>query len=168
MFLVGLLTAAIMLSDVSGTPAQPIAVIAERTQEEEIIALTYEIGEAYGISPFLLQSVIWHESGFRPEVGNGECFGLMGISARWNRDRMERLGVTDLHDPRSNILVGADLLAELEDTLTEGETASLELVLMAYNAGAGPAKEAWEKGLVSDYARRVIERMEEIEHAAAE
>lgn len=135
----------------------------EPTQEEQIIAYTHEIGDMYDISPYLLQSMIYQESGFQPEVGNDGCYGLMGISAYWNRDRMERLGVTDLYDPYQNILVGADLMAELTDTLGDGDSADVYLTLMAYNAGTAPAVEAYNNGLISDYATMVMNRAMELE-----
>ena len=40
----------------------------------------------------------------------------MQIIPRWSYDRMARLGVTDIYDPASNILVGIDILAEYYHT----------------------------------------------------
>lgn len=73
-----------------------------------------EIGMKYHVSPEVLEAIIEHESRGDDSVGNSYgCYGLMGVSAYWNRDRMQRLGVTDLHDPYGNILVATDLLFEL-------------------------------------------------------
>lgn len=80
----------------------------------EYVAYCEEIGGMYGISPEFIEAVIEKESGGNPNVGNSYgCYGLMGVSKKWNADRMKRLGVTDLYDPYSNILVGTDLLYEL-------------------------------------------------------
>lgn len=81
---------------------------------KEYVSYCEEIGMKYHVSPELLEAIIEHESRGIPTVGNSVgCYGLMGISAYWNADRMERLGVSDLHDPYSNILVGTDLLVEI-------------------------------------------------------
>lgn len=81
--------------------------------KEEIISYTIEIGGAYNICPELIQAVIETESTYKPDATNGDCIGLMQVCRKYNADRMEKLGVTDLYDPYSNILVGTDYLAEL-------------------------------------------------------
>lgn len=70
---------------------------------------------SYGLDPALVIAVIWRESCFQVDaVGDdGQAIGLMQIQPRWHQERMDRLGVTDLADPRSNILVGCDILAEV-------------------------------------------------------
>lgn len=70
---------------------------------------------SYGLDPVLVIAVIWRESCYQMDVigDDGQAIGLMQIQPRWHRDRMDRLGVTDLTDPRSNILVGCDILADL-------------------------------------------------------
>lgn len=86
-----------------------------------------EYGEEYGICPEPLMAIIERESAGKPNVENGSCKGLMQISVKWHSDRMERLGVKDIFDERSNILVGTDYLAELIDKYRDVATA-----LMAY------------------------------------
>lgn len=116
-----------------------------------------EYGEQYNICPELLMAIIERESAGKPDVENGSCKGLMQISVKWHSDRMERLGVTDIFDERSNILVGADYLAELfekyEDTAT---------VLMIYH-GERNAVQKVKRGEISGYARWILERREELE-----
>lgn len=70
---------------------------------------------SYGLDPALVIAVIWRESCYQVDaVGDdGQAIGLMQIQPRWHRERMDQLGVTDLGDPRSNILVGCDILAEM-------------------------------------------------------
>ena len=69
----------------------------------------------YGLDPALVIAVIWRESCYQADaVGDaGQAIGLMQIQPRWHQERMDRLGVTDLADPRSNILVGCDILSEV-------------------------------------------------------
>lgn len=92
---------------------------------------TEDIGEQYNICPELIQAIIERESSYDPYAKNGNCLGLMQVSSRWHSDRMEKLGVSDLYDPYSNILVGTDYLAELFDEAIEsGRGDDLYYVLM--------------------------------------
>lgn len=72
-------------------------------------------GEHYNISPEFLEAVAWTESRFDPEAENSGCIGLMQISPKWHRDRMERLGITeeDLWTVNGSMAVAADYLREL-------------------------------------------------------
>lgn len=125
---------------------------------EEYIQYTEEIGEMYGICPEFLQAVIEHESGGNPRAYSGICYGLMQIYPKYHKDRMSRLGVTDLNDPYSNILVGTDYLAELFK-----EYGDPYLVLMVYNMGDSKALSLYEKGKYSEYAVSICERSAELE-----
>ena len=86
----------------------------------------------YGIDPALVMAVIQKESTFdAAAVGDsGDSAGLMQVQERWHRERMERLGVSDLLDPYQNTLVGIDYLAEL---LTQYPVSD---ALTAYNSGS--------------------------------
>lgn len=116
-----------------------------------------EYGEQYGICPELLMAIIEAESSGNPKAQNGGCMGLMQISERWHRDRMERLGVKDIFDEKGNILVGVDYLAELRDRYSD-----LAMVLMTYN-GDSLADEFYETGNISEYALKIMERSAELE-----
>ncbi len=86
----------------------------EAQMPREYVAYCEEIGAMYHVSPEVLEAIIEHESRGDPAVGNSVgCYGLMGVSAKWNTDRMKRLGVSDLHDPYGNILVATDFLVEI-------------------------------------------------------
>lgn len=119
-----------------------------------------EIGEMYGICPELLQSLIEHESNYDPKAKSScGAVGLCQIIPKYQKKRMERLGVTNLYDPYSNILVCADILDEFAQKYDD-----LYLVLMCYNEGEyGNAKTKFERGSYSDYAIRVTERAAELE-----
>ena len=99
--------------------------------EPEMQALLYEACGETGIDYELALAVIRKESTYQNVMGDGgESYGYMQVQPRWHRDRMDRLGVTDLMDPLSNFRVGCDYLAEL---LGKYE---LEAALTAYNTGS--------------------------------
>ncbi len=126
---------------------------------EEYQKYCREVGKEYNICPELLMAMVERES-------NGEAYasnsagdsGLLQVNPRWHRERMERLGATDLYDPYSNILVAADYLAELFEW--DGD---LYLVLMEYNMGSSTAKSLYYKGIYSEYAVEVAQRAWELE-----
>lgn len=111
----------------------------------------------YHIDPAIVMAMIERESRFKPgAVGDGgESFGLMQINLKYHRERMEKLGVSDLLDPHQNVMVGIDYLAEL--VLRHED---IEVSLMAYNAGEGGANRYWWRhGIYSNaYSSGVLER----------
>ena len=130
----------------------------KKISEEMLIEYTEEIGQQYGICPELLQAIAERESSLRIYATNGTCKGLMQISEKWHRDRMERLGVTDIYDAYGNILLAADYLAELAE-----ESDDLYYVLMRYNMKKSTAKKLYEVGQYTDYAVGIVERSAELE-----
>lgn len=113
--------------------------------DAEIQRLLYKACEEIGIQYELALAIIWQETDFRNITGDGgNSIGYMQVQPRWHRERMERLGVTDLSDPYSNFLVGLDYLSELIDRY-----GSTEKALVAYNQGKF-------KGVVTDYAKSVL------------
>ena len=127
---------------------------------DEYKAYACEIAEMYDLSPELIVAMIEKESsGKRKAVSSANCIGLMQISPKWQKDRMEKLGVTDLTDAYSNILVGCDLVAELFDKYGD-----VYAVLMAYNEGEySGAIERAENGEYSAYATKIVERWREMQ-----
>lgn len=157
--------------EVSVEPLEDVIVTVPEEQEVEAYTIptyidpehvryAYEIGEMYGICPELIVSIIEPESGGDPNaVSPNGAIGLMQVVPIWHWDRMERLGVTDLYDPYSNILVGVDYLAELARDYQD-----LPLVLMCYNEG--PLQEVfgkYESGLISEYAQAIMQRSSELQ-----
>lgn len=116
-----------------------------------------EYGEQYSISPELLMAIIETESSGQSDAENGGCYGLMQISVKWHKDRMERLGVTDIFDERSNILVGADYLAELFEKYED-----VGLVLGVYH-GEENAVAKYKRGELSNYTKGILDRSAELE-----
>lgn len=126
--------------------------------EAEVMELSEEIGEEYNICPELLTAIAYHESRYEETAENQGCFGLMQIAEKWHRDRMEKLGVTDLNDPRQNMLVAADYIHELCR-----EYEDVGMVLMVYN-GDSRAGEYWNTGKgLSAYAENIVEMSEKLE-----
>ena len=138
-----------------------LAIIPMQTSAgRDYLPICNEIGEKYGICPELIQAIVEKESNYNENaVSSHGAIGLMQVIPRWNQDRMDRLGVTDLTDPYQNILCGTDLISELADKYED-----LYLVLMCYNQGEyGGAIEQWENGQYSDYAVSIVERAAELE-----
>ena len=74
---------------------------------------TLSLCSQYGVDSSIIFSVMYQESKFNPSAVSGAgAIGLMQIIPRFSQARMSKLGVTDLYDARSNILVGVDMLAE--------------------------------------------------------
>lgn len=79
--------------------------------QKEILSYVEEICKKYPIvRPAMVMAIIQKESGFNRYADNGKCKGLMQIYEYYNKDRMIKLGVSNLFDAYSNILVGVDLL----------------------------------------------------------
>ena len=119
-----------------------------------------EIAESYDLNPNLILAMIESESSGRAKVESSSgCVGLMQIYPKWHQGRMERLGVTDLKDAYSNILVGCDFVAELYEKYGDHYA-----VLMAYNEGEyGGAIKRAKEGKYSMYSKKIMARAEELE-----
>ena len=114
-----------------------------------------------GVDPALVLAIIKKESGCNPDASgdNGRSQGLMQIWRSFHEKRMEKLGAVNLYDPRDNVIVGIDILAEKLDKYED-----IEKALIAYNAGdAGAKKHYFSKGIYSSsYSRAVLKIAEEI------
>lgn len=126
-------------------------------RQEELEEYIEAVCEPRHICPELIEATIERESRWNPNAVNGDCMGLMQISERWHRERMERLGVTDLFDPYDNILVGVDYMAELFERYEDPG-----MVLMVYN-GDSRAKDLQATGKLSEYAEWILNRSAELE-----
>lgn len=105
--------------------------------------------EEFGVPYELALAVIWTETRYQNITGDGgDSLGYMQIQPRWHKERMDRLGVSDLMEPEGNFRVGCLILSEL---LAGGET---EDALTRYNTGHGGP---------SEYAARVMGYMEVLE-----
>ena len=86
----------------------------------------------YGLEPGIVKALIEEESGWcaSAEGDNGQSIGLMQIQPRWHKERLTRLGITNLYDPKQNVTVGCDILAELL-----GKYGNYKDALSVYNSG---------------------------------
>lgn len=91
-----------------------------------------QMSRKYGLDSRIVKALIEKESGWleTAEGDGGNSIGLMQIQERWHRERMQRLGVTDLYDPKQNVKVGCDILAELL-----GKYGNYKDALSVYNSG---------------------------------
>lgn len=127
--------------------------------DSSYVELCEEIGEEYAICPELLMALIERESSGNPDAENGSCKGLCQISERWHKDRMKKLGVSDIYDPEGNIRLAADYLTELGAKYED-----IGLVLMVYS-GTSDAESIAEAGNLTEYAEWVLTRSETLERA---
>jgi phosphoribosyl-AMP cyclohydrolase len=124
--------------------------------ERDIInSYVRDIAPKYNMEPELIMSIIESESTYNPRCKTGNCLGLMQVSSYWHKDRMLKLGVSDLYDPYGNILVAVDYLSELCSMYKD-----MRLVLMMYNMEHDTAMRLYKTGQISYYARSVLERAE--------
>ena len=166
--IVGCLTSSQIAEPIESEPVEKPVVIEEVVEletwnvplEKDLQLYIAELCEEVSIEPELVFAVIEQESCFEADtVGdNGKSFGLMQVQARWHKDRMVKLGSTDLLDPYDNVLTGIDILAEKiakYDTIGEA--------LTAYNAGdTGAYNLYFSKGVYANgYAEEVIAKAEE-------
>ena len=118
--------------------------------------------EEYHIEPKIVMAIIWHESRYQPEVvgDKGKSFGLMQVQQQFHLERMERLGVTDLLDPKQNVAVGVDILAELIDYY-DGD---VKMALVAYQNGlAGAETYFFSRGFYENsFSKAVFKKAGEI------
>lgn len=112
-----------------------------------------EYGEEYGICPELLMAIAEAESSGNPNAENGSCKGLMQVSEKWHKDRMDRLGVEDLFDESGNILVATDYLYELFKKYED-----VGMVLMVYNGDSDAKDYMYGTAELSKYAQKILER----------
>ncbi len=124
---------------------------------------TFEYCNKNSISTYLIFALIEKESDYDTDLigDNGQAFGLMQIQEQWHQERITRLGITNLMEPKQNITVGIDYLVELFQTGHE-----VDWVLMAYNGGPAYADRNRDNGTVSSYATEIIERAEQLRKEA--
>ena len=114
-------------------------------------------GRIYNVSPEIMEAMIEKESrGNASAVNSSGCKGLCQVSERWHKKRMKKLGVTDLLDPYSNILVATDYLAELCD-----DTGDMYMALAYY--GGWVNKNGTLKKNADSYISSLMKRAEDLE-----
>ena len=118
------------------------------------------VGKKYSIDPILLQAIVFVESDYKVDCdGTSGDKGLCQIVERFHMERMEKLNITDIYEPYSNILLCADFIAELKSSKYGGD---IYFVLMAYNMGLSGATKHYEDGKISEYAYKVMNKYENL------
>lgn len=127
---------------------------------------TYIVCQNYGVDYEMVFALIERESWCKWDaVGDdGDSIGYMQIQERWHKERMERLGVTDLTNPFGNVRVGVDYLAELYE-----KTGNWMDTLAAYNYGmTGAQKYLWSEGVHEyKYNKEIMERAQQLKDETA-
>lgn len=120
----------------------------------------FTVCEERNIDPSIIVAMIQRESSFRPStIGDGGAsLGLMQIQPKWHQERANQLGCSDLMDPYQNITVGVDLFSDLLKCRN-----SIEWALMAYNGGPSYANNKARNGVLTDYARAVLNNSKKLE-----
>lgn len=126
---------------------------------DDVRAACEKWGAYYGISPEFLEADYWTESNYKAGAVNkaGTCFGVGQVKETAHRDRMARLGVTNLFDIDQNVHVSADYFAELFE-----EYEDPALVLMVYH-GESDAMWKFDNGIMSGYAEGILDMAWELE-----
>lgn len=140
------------------TPIQVISAKETMMSEEQVIQIARKIGKEYNICPELITAIAFKESRYNSNVEYEGCIGIMQVSPKWHRDRMIRLGVSDLYNPYNNMLVATDYLLELFEKYED-----LAMVLQVYN-GDSNADFYWNGEIdLSEYTKDIIKMSEELE-----
>lgn len=123
----------------------------------EIQEAAEKYADEYEISPEILLAIMRYESCYVPTVQNGNCKGLMQVNAKVHKDRIERLGITDIYDIDSNIHAGADLIAEFYK-----EYGDYGIALGLYH-GEKYAIRNGRSGNYSSYTQKILKKSAELE-----
>jgi soluble lytic murein transglycosylase-like protein len=119
------LAAITTVNEPAGT-AQPI-ILSSRAAQGQYAPLVNAAAQQYGISPALVDAVMWQESRYNPRaVSNAGAIGLMQLMPATARS----LGVNP-HDPWQNVFGGAAYLRKQLDRFNN----NIPFALAAYNAG---------------------------------
>ena len=118
-------------------------------------------GEQYDICPEVLEAVCWVESRCTQDAQSPDksCKGLMQIHVGSHRARMEKCNVQNVFGVRENIKLGADYLAELQDT------EDIAVSLAKYNGQSEAAINEAREGKYTGYVKKVLTISEALERA---
>ena len=116
----------------------------------DLVSEAYSVGHALGLDPLLILAVISVESRFNPiaESDMG-AKGLMQVIPRFHAEKfVVHGGAETVLNPRTNILVGAQILKEYIH-----RTGSLEQGLQLYNGAAEEPTRAYAQKVLSEKQR---------------
>ena len=139
----------------ASAPAQQWSYSEEIPLPAEIQETLWAVSREFELPYELFLAMIERETDFRSILGdNGDSIGYMQVQPKHHKERMDRLGVTNLWDPASNFRVGADYLSEHLSNY-----GNIHLALMAYNCGPAGAQKLWRQGVYSsEYSKEIVAR----------
>ena len=116
----------------------------------------FEICKQYNVPVTLIVAMMERESRFNPDaVSRTNDYGYMQIhkgNFEWLKNT---LGISNLLDPKENILCGVYIIS----SHLKKNNNNINNALMCYNCGAGGAARLWRQGTYSTaYSRAIIER----------
>ena len=140
--------------------AEPTYKLCDIPLSQELQIWVFDYCKDKKLNPYLIFAMCERESQYKADaVGDsGRSLGIMQIQEQWHQERMDRLGCTDLLNPYQNVTVGIDILIDLYSKCND-----TAWVLMAYNGGEAYANRNYNAGNISEYARYIITRTEEME-----
>ena len=151
---------AIVEEVVPETVAEPTYKLCDIPLSQELQIWLIDYCKDIHINPYMIMAMCERESQYNANaVGDsGRSLGIMQIQPRWHEWRMNKLGCTDLMYARQNMMVGIDILMDLYSKCND-----TAWVLMAYNGGEAYANRNYNAGNISEYARYIMTRAEEME-----
>ena len=151
---------AIVEEVVPETVAEPTYKLCDIPLSQELQIWLIDYCKDIHINPYMIMAMCEKESQYNANaVGDsGRSLGIMQIQPKWHEWRMDKLGCTDLMDARQNMMVGIDILIDLYNKCND-----TAWVLMAYNGGSAYANRNYNAGNISEYARYIMTRTEEME-----
>ncbi len=119
------------------------------------------------ISPWLVISIIKHETHFNPDArayDGSAHYGLFQLSQFYFQDEINLTETKDIFEPNANITVGIDNLHSIQEKIkyysclqnTSIEHPMETLTVMAHNKGLGDAVPLFQAGTVNAFAKEVI------------
>ena len=117
-----------------------------------------ELSIQYNVPVELIFAIIDVESNFNSDIiSSTNDYGLCQINLCNHDWLQETLGVTDIMDPKQNVLCGTYIISgHLQST-----NGDVNLALMSYNCGSSGAKKLWNQGIYSTvYSRKVMSAYE--------
>ena len=142
------------------TVAEPTYNLCDIPLDAELQIWVFDYCKDKKLNPYLIFAMCERESQYKADaVGDsGRSLGIMQIQEQWHQERMDRLGCTDLLNPYQNVTVGIDILIDLYSKCND-----TAWVLMAYNGGEAYANRNYNADNISEYARYIMTRTEEME-----
>ena len=116
----------------------------------DLVSEAYAVGRGVGLDPLLILAVISVESRFNPIAESDKgAKGLMQVIPKWHYEKLAEHGGEDaVLDPRTNMLVGAQILKEY--IVRAG---NLEAGLQMYNGASDDASQGYAQKVIAERQR---------------